>query len=126
MNDVGGRDPKAFRANIESMLRRIREASPTTEVILVAPMTGNPDWMATPPEMFPLYRDALASLEGPGVILADLTSIWLRLMERKRHIDLTGNGVNHPNDYGHRVYAQAILALLVDPALIPPHGRPNR
>jgi acyl-CoA thioesterase I len=47
-------------------------------------------------------------------------------MERKRHIDLTGNGVNHPDDYGHRVYAQAILALLVDPALIPPPGRANR
>jgi acyl-CoA thioesterase I len=119
MNDVGGRDPKAFRANIEAMLQRIREANPATEVILIAPMTGNPDWAVTPPEMFPMYRDSLASLEGPGVVLADLTSIWLRLMERKRHLDLTGNGVNHPNDYGHRVYAQAILALLVDPALIP-------
>jgi homoserine O-acetyltransferase len=126
MNDVGGRDPKAFRANIEAMLRRIRQANPATEVILVAPMTGNPDWMATPPEMFPAYRDALASLEGPGVVLADLTSIWLRLIERKRHLDLTGNGVNHPNDYGHRVYAQAILTLLIDPDLIPPAGRANR
>jgi lysophospholipase L1-like esterase len=126
MNDVGGRDPKAFRANIEAMLRRIREANPATEMILVAPMTGNPDWMATPPEMFPLYRDALASLEGPGVVLADLTSIWLRLIERKRHLDLTGNGVNHPNDYGHRVYAQAILALLVDPDLIPRRAGSDR
>ena len=118
MNDVGGRDPKGFRANIEAMLRRIREANPATEVILVATMTGNPDWMATPPEMFSLYRDALGSLEGPGISLVDMTSIWRRLMERKRHLDVTGNGVNHPNDYGHRVYAQAILALLVDPALI--------
>jgi hypothetical protein len=24
-----------------------------------------------------------------------------------------GNGINHPNDFGHRVYAQVILALLV-------------
>jgi homoserine acetyltransferase/lysophospholipase L1-like esterase len=126
MNDVGGRDPKGFRANIEAMLRRIREANPATEVILVAPMTGNPDWMATPPEMFPLYRDALASLEGPGIALVEMTSIWLRLMERKRHLDLTGNGVNHPNDYGHRVYAQAILALLVDPTLIPRRAGSDR
>lgn len=41
-NDVGGRDPKAFRANIEAMLRRIREADAKTEVILVATMTGDP------------------------------------------------------------------------------------
>ncbi len=30
---------------------------------------------------------------------------------------MTGNGVNHPSDYGHRLYAQSILALLVDPKL---------
>ncbi|AGA29870.1 DUF3472 domain-containing protein [Singulisphaera acidiphila] len=115
MNDVGTRNPEAFKANIKSMLSRIQEAAPTTEVILIATMTGNPDWMATPPEMFPVYRDALATLEGPGVVLSDLTAVWQRLLKRKRHFDVTGNGVNHPNDYGHRVYAQAILGLLVDP-----------
>lgn len=116
MNDVGGQNPGAFRANIETMLRRIHAANPATEVILVATMTGNPDWVHTPAEMFPIYRDALASLEGPGVALADLTSVWIRVLERKRHTDLTGNGVNHPNDHGHRLYARTILALLVDPA----------
>ena len=113
MNDVGRRNPQAFKANVETMLRRISEANPATEVILVSTMTGNPDWVATPPEMFSAYRDALATLEGPGVAFADVTSVWQRLMKRKRHIDVTGNGVNHPNDYGHRVYAQTILALLI-------------
>ena len=28
--------------------------------------------------------------------------------------DLTGNGLNHPNDYGHRLYAQGVLSLLLD------------
>jgi acyl-CoA thioesterase-1 len=119
MNDVGGRNPEAYKANIKGMLARIHEVNPATEVVLVSTMTGNPDWMATPAEMFPIYRDALASLEGPGVVLADVTAIWQRLLKRKRHVDITGNGVNHPNDYGHRVYAQAILGLLVDPSLIP-------
>jgi hypothetical protein len=27
--------------------------------------------------------------------------------------DLTGNGLNHPNDHGHRLYAQGILEALV-------------
>jgi hypothetical protein len=66
--------------------------------------------------MFPQYRDALASLVKPGVALVDLTSIWSEMLKRKREVDLTGNGVNHPSDFGHRVYAQAILALLVAPA----------
>jgi acyl-CoA thioesterase-1 len=126
MNDVGARNPEAFKANIETMLKRMREANPAIEVILVATMTGNPDWMTTPPEMFPKYRASLASLEGPGIAFADLTSVWLRVLERKRHTDLTGNGVNHPNDYGHRLYAQTILALLVDPALINRTAKPGR
>ena len=37
------------------------------------------------------------------------------LLKRKRFYDLTGNGVNHPNDFGHCVYAQSLLALLVEP-----------
>ena len=28
-------------------------------------------------------------------------------------ISSTGNGVNHPNDFGHRVYAQVLSALLI-------------
>ncbi|MDR3622409.1 MAG: SGNH/GDSL hydrolase family protein [Paludisphaera borealis] len=114
MNDVNRRDPEGFKAVIKGMLVRIKQANPDAEVVLIATMTGNPDWFATPAEMFPAYRDALKTLEGPGVVLADLTAVWRRLLQRKRHFDLTGNGVNHPNDYGHRVYTQTLLGLLVE------------
>lgn len=30
---------------------------------------------STPPEMFPKYRDALVTLERPGVVLADMTAV---------------------------------------------------
>ena len=36
-------------------------------------------------------------------VLADMTSIWEALLKRKTFYDLTGNGVNHPNDFGHCV-----------------------
>ncbi|MCA9060384.1 MAG: hypothetical protein KDA85_17865, partial [Planctomycetaceae bacterium] len=36
--------------------------------------------------------------------------------------DLTGNGVNHPNDFGHRVYAQVLASLLLHPDT--QYGRP--
>ena len=119
MNGVGSRNPEGFKATIAKMLAKIKEANPAAEVILVASMFGNPDWTATPPEMFPKYRDALATLTGPGVVMADLTAVWQELLKRKRFVDTTGNGVNHPNDYGHRLYAQVILALLTDPAKLP-------
>ena len=44
-----------------------------------------------------------------------MTAVWADLLARKSWHDLTGNGVNHPNDFGHRLYAQVILALLVAP-----------
>src|SRR5206468_3652236 len=88
------------------------------EFVLVASMLGNHDWVVLHPEKLPPYRDALAKLCGPGVALADLTSIWTAFLELKHDWDQTGNGVNHPNDFGHRVYAQVIATLLT------PDGEP--
>jgi lysophospholipase L1-like esterase len=114
MNDVGGRNPEGYRAAIADMLTRIKKYDPNTEVILVATMLGNSQWVHTPPEMFRPCRDVLASFVGPGVALADLTDLWEQLLAHKREIDVNGNGVNHPSDFGHRLYAQVILALLVE------------
>jgi len=113
MNDVGRRDPKWFGKQTRSILDKIRAAEPTAEVILVSPMLGHAEWVHTPREMFAKYRDELKSLAGPGVALADVSAIWELLLRNKHDLDLTGNGLNHPNDFGHRLYAQAILSLLV-------------
>lgn len=112
MNDVGRRDPAWFKERTQTLVEQVRQADPDIELILVAPMIGHGEWIHTPRAMFPLYRDALASLTGDGVALADVTAIWETLLQHKHDLDLTGNGLNHPNDFGHRLYAQAILALL--------------
>jgi len=59
MNDVGGRNPERFKTNIAELLKQIKEANAVTEVILVTSMMGNPEWVRTPAEMFPKYRNAL-------------------------------------------------------------------
>lgn len=115
MNHFGGRDPEAFRKGLATMLERIKAAEPQAEVLLVAPMWGNPDWIHTPADQFQPHRDAIASLVGPQVALADLTSLWGDMRSRKSNADLTGNGVNHPNDFGHRVHASALFGQLVGP-----------
>ncbi|AMV38792.1 SGNH/GDSL hydrolase family protein [Planctomyces sp. SH-PL62] len=112
MNDSAGRSAADYRANTEAVVARVRERLPDAEFILVATMLGNPAWTRLRHEAFAEYRDALATLQGPGVALADLTSIWARFLELKQDWDQTGNGVNHPNDFGHRVYAQVITSLL--------------
>jgi lysophospholipase L1-like esterase len=114
MNDVGRRDPKWFGEQTRAILDRIKAADKDIEVILVAPMLGHGEWTATPREMFPKYRDELKKLVGEGVALADATAVWELMLKNKHDLDLTGNGLNHPNDFGHRLYAQAVLSVLIE------------
>nr|WP_161501621.1 SGNH/GDSL hydrolase family protein [Rhodopirellula sp. SM50] len=113
MNDSAGRSPDEYGQNTAAMIQKTRVTCPQAEFILIASMLGNRDWVRLNHDVFPQYRDQLASLCQPGIALADMTSVWAEFIKRKKDSDLTGNGVNHPNDFGHRVYAQVLSALLV-------------
>ena len=89
----------------------MRAACPDCDVICVATMTANETWQHAAPDLYPAYLEQLLTLRVPGLAVADVTSIWTWIVERKKFLDLTGNGVNHPNDFGHRLYADVILAL---------------
>ena len=58
------------------------------------------------------YLEALKALEGPGVAVADMWSMHGYLLKHKTYWDMTGNHVNHPNDFLVRIYAQTLLATL--------------
>ncbi|MDD4890134.1 MAG: SGNH/GDSL hydrolase family protein, partial [Phycisphaerae bacterium] len=114
MNDTG-RSAADFAKNIKGIMDVVRKENAEAEFVLVSPMLGNADWSALNMAAFANERKALAGLTGPGVALADMTSLWEAMLATgKRWHDMTGNGVNHPNDFGHRLYAQAILTLLVE------------
>ena len=113
MNDASVRtSPADFLKNIRQMADAMRSARPACDMIGVATMTANPAWNCTAPELYRAYRDELVTLRAPGLAVADVTSVWSWIVARKYYLDLTGNGVNHPNDFGHRLYADVILALL--------------
>ena len=112
MKASASRYAEDYKAKKKEMIEGIRKGLPASEFILVASMLGNRDWTRLKHDVFPQYRDALKSLRKPGIALADLTAIWTEVLELKKDWDQTGNGVNHPNDFGHRIYAQVILELL--------------
>jgi len=115
MNDASsGMAPDVFAGNVRRIMDTVRAENPACEFILVAGMTGNPEWTHSAPELYPQYRDALGALAGKGIVLADVTSLWTDVLARKRFIDMTGNGVNHPNDFGHRLYATVISGVLIE------------
>ena len=103
---------KSFAENIQTVIETIRKTSPNADFILIATMTANPDWPESKAALCQQYRDALFRLAGPGVAVADEFSIWQGMLKTKKFLDLTANGINHPNDFGHRVYAQVVLQLL--------------
>ena len=113
MNDVSRRQPITYSNNIGAIIDGIRRALPEAELILLSSILANPEWNWSPADQFLPHRDALMTLFCPGIAFADMTQLWADIMREKRYLDLTGNGINHPNDFGQRLYAQALLALLV-------------
>jgi lysophospholipase L1-like esterase len=112
MNDACYAEAPEFLANIQELLRRVRIDAPQAEFVLVSPMLPTPACTWLDHRLFEGYRDALSTITGTGIAFADVTRLWTRLCSRKSPYDLSGNGLNHPNDFGHRLYAQTILESL--------------
>ena len=119
MNDGSAKTPAdRFASIIEDMMDGISKNNADCEYLLVATMIPNRDvcyaegrenaFYGTQDDFLP----ALNALKKEGVALADMTTMHHSLLTRKRYTDMTGNIVNHPNDFLARVYAQVMLATL--------------
>ena len=78
-------------------------------------MVPNPEIAGFQDNALPDQQNALRDLAGreAGIALAEVHSLFLALMERgKEYLALTGNCINHPNDFSVRIYAQSILDTL--------------
>ncbi|WP_186292618.1 SGNH/GDSL hydrolase family protein [Mucilaginibacter corticis] len=112
MNDGAANvSPDKYRQDIAGMIGQIRQVNARAEFILIAPMLPNPD--ATQNGIQSLYMAELEKLIRKGIAVADMTGVHAELLKRKSYQDMTGNNVNHPNDYLARWYAQTILGLLI-------------
>ena len=114
MNDSGYATRRTSPPTSPASCARCAQDARDAEFVLVSPMLPNPEWHYPVLERFAGIGTRWAGLCGDGVVLADVTTLWEGLLERKSVYDLTGNGINHPNDFGHRVYADVVLSLLVD------------
>ena len=43
----------------------------------------------------------------------DLYTPGMKMLETKKYLDVTGNGINHPNDFWARLYANTLFETLV-------------
>jgi len=111
MNDgTFGVQPEVYRAQVSGIMKAVLAENPKAEFILISPMLANP--YATQSKIQSLYKAELQKLIRKGVVLADLTGTHQELLKHKTYQDMTGNNVNHPNDYLSRWYAQIISEIL--------------
>lgn len=114
MNDgTANMAPATYRANIQSIMRSVKAKNANAEFILIAPMIPNPESTFTGTQAaFKAELDKLAA--GNDAIVVDMTSVHSYLLETKAYRDMTGNNINHPNDYLVRWYAQMVANSLID------------
>ncbi len=108
-------DGEEYRDRTRRLVDAIRRDTPQAEFVLIATTLPNP-LAATPPMYFSAhqeeYSDGLKALCGEGIVLADVQAVQKEMGKKKRYPDLTGNLLNHPNDFLARVQAQVIAAVL--------------
>ena len=113
MNDRCGMEE--YRNKTGRLMEAIRKVSPKTEFLLIASTLPN-ELAATEPHHFWAHQDeyseSLKGLEGMGVAIADIQAVQKEIGKRKRYIDITGNWLNHPNDYLARILAQVVIKTL--------------
>ncbi|MBQ8954907.1 MAG: SGNH/GDSL hydrolase family protein [Clostridia bacterium] len=112
MNDGSGRvPPEAFIGNLQAIMAAVSAANPACEYALIATTLANREvkgFLGNQAD----YLAPMLALEREGVCVADMTTLHQALLERKAFRDMSGNNVNHPNDFLSRAYAQLMLRTL--------------
>lgn len=116
MNDSGADiSLEEFEKNIRNIIETCRRENARTEFLLLSPDLPNPDckgWCSLQPYYGSVLKKIAQSMQG--CVSLDMTRIFKEISEVKGYPSITGNGVNHPNDYMIRVYAGAICRCLSD------------
>ena len=115
MNDPA--TPRAvYKAMVKEMIDKTHKALPDTEIMLVSSILPNNEsdetWFANQC----VFHIDLAELEKEYsfVGLSNVTVMQEHMLKTgKRYRDMTANNINHPNDFGQRLYAQVILTTLL-------------
>ena len=124
MNDISV-EPENFSLNISRLVRALKNKYDGIEIVLIATMLPNYQAINFWGKQDQFY-DVLKTQETEGVAVLNMTGVHKSLLEVKRYADMTGNNINHPNDYFARVYAQSLLkTLVVDESLKGDENEPS-
>lgn len=116
MNDASiGISKKTYKLYMQRIISLIRERNPECEFILLGTMIANPKALNQSKNQISYYEklEELA-VENEGVACVNIGQMHVEMLERgKKYVDMTGNNVNHPNDFLAAIYSMNILSLLI-------------
>lgn len=114
MNDGVADCAMTYMDRMEANIKAIRNVCPNVEILLVSSMPPNEGiigWtgekMGKYHRQYPAVLSTLAN-RYKGITAIDMIELFDSVINVKAFRDLTSNNINHPNDYGHRLYAQAV------------------
>ena len=100
---------------MQKIVNAIRKSNPDCAFVLLGTMLpkANICWNVGGASIYGNQEKYLPKLqtlasEEAGVVLADITTLHKEYLTVKNYRDMTGNNVNHPNDFLMRLYAQTI------------------
>ena len=124
-----------YSAKHEAMVDAIHAALPNAAVMLVSPMVPNLEATSfvSRGTLFPQYEQALVALVAKfraagfsRIGCANVNTMHAAVLAKKRFRDMTGNNVNHCNDFSARIYRDTILAAMGLPKNTASNWKPRR
>jgi len=119
INDCWNVTANEFGRNIEKIYSGVKKDNPEAEILFLKAARTNPSCYEEK-----VFRDFWAEADKlenkyEDFYTMDMFSWSLELLRTKKYMDITGNGINHPNDYLTRLYAMQLLNAFVEEAQFP-------
>ena len=117
MNE-GGDSLEKFTGSISELIKRVQTECPQTETILVSTMLPHfrvKGFYGHQYQHGEALEELVANsteLDTTKVAIANVTKIHDYVLKFKEYYDMTGNNVNHPNDFLARLYTGTILGTM--------------
>lgn len=115
INDLGSSySPIAFMDNINALILEVQGANPDCEFVIIKAFT--PNGISYDQNTLATYWKRMDDLAKTvdNVYTLDMFTQSMSMLKVKKYMDVTGNGINHVNDFTSRLYTMNLLGALID------------
>ena len=107
-NNTIGISPSAYKDNLNIMIKKLKAQNPNVEIILLSCFSPNDKWFYNSKQMPQFAKVTQEVAKENETAFVNIYSTFKRFTDIKGQSSMLGNNINHPTDFGHWVYEQAI------------------